>query len=170
MEIAPSVRAYLSLGSNLGDRLAYLQSAIERLGDSAGTIISISPVYEAPPWGFESDSAFLNLCVSIDTVLPVRGLLKIIQEIEVDIGRVKNPSKNYSSRKIDIDIIFFGALIIQEEKLQVPHAHYTYRRFVLAPLKDIASTFTDPITHLTVAQIFANCDDKAILESYPKEF
>jgi deoxyguanosine kinase len=168
MAITSASRAYLSLGSDLGDRIAYLQAAADQLSALAGTIISISPVYETPPWGFDSKSSFLNICIAIDTNLDVRELLKITQEIEIRIGREKHLSKKYTSRIIDLDIIFFGSIIIKENKLQIPHPHYMQRRFVLTPLKDIAANALDPITHLSVRQLAENCIDPTIIKVYQK--
>lgn len=160
---------YLSLGSNIGDRLGYLREAIVRINMEIGTIKSISPVYETPPWGFDAATPFLNLCVLVPTKLSAKSVMEEIKQIEKVLGREKSQVKGYSSRKIDIDIILYGHLCIDLENLHIPHPRFRSRKFVLQPLKDIAKDVTDPFTNLTIAQLFGNCQDISLITCYSKE-
>lgn len=140
MEISTT---YLSLGSNLGDRLKFFQKAISQL-NKKGEVTRCSQVYESPAWGFESDDQFLNICLEFKTHLSPTQLLKEINQIETLLGRVRISDSGYQSRPIDIDIIFYNALIINTENLNIPHSEYWKRNFVLFPLNDLVPDHMDP--------------------------
>lgn len=160
---------YLSLGSNLGNRIGFLQEAIDSINEKVGEIISVSPVYETPPWGFESTTSFLNLCLHLKSKLAPESVLEKIKSIEKELGREKNEGQGYSSREIDIDIILYGGHCFDRGHLHIPHPRFRLRRFVLQPLNDIAAVNTDPLTHLTIAQLLANCPDLSLITCYTKE-
>ena len=160
---------YLSLGSNLGDRINYLRQAIDRINDLLGKVTLVSAVYETPPWGFESTSPFLNLCLHLTTAHSPESVLVELKSIEKALGREKKQESGYSSREIDIDIILFGMRTMEQGNLCIPHPRYTNRRFVLQPLNDIASYCIDPTTHLTIGQLLANCTDNSEITCYVKE-
>ncbi len=154
--------AYLSLGSNVGDRERHLENAQRELAEHVGKIVSVSPLYENPPFGFEAEQHFLNLCLCIQTTLSPSELLQKCNKIEFSIGRVKKSTNGmYHSRCIDIDIILFNNLTIDSEALTIPHPHFRKRRFVLKPLNDIAFNKIDPETSLTIEQLLANCTDES---------
>ena len=155
---------YLSIGSNLGDRLQNIKDAIRFIQRDIGTIENISPVYEAPPLGFESSDFFLNLCIAIRTVLSPNDILTASQEIEKELGRIKKSTNGYSSRIIDIDIILYGNQEMTSEYLTIPHPLFRERNFVLQPLNDLDKDLTDPITMLTIEQLKKNCKDQSKLE------
>lgn len=155
---------YLSLGSDLGDRIANLQSATNKIHASVGKVVSISNIYETPPLGFDSETIFLNICIELISVLSPERLLHSIQEIEKTIGRTKKTKdETYSSRLIDIDIIFFGKKILINPELTIPHSHFRSRNFVLYPLSDICPKTIDPVTNLTITQLKDNSPDNSLI-------
>lgn len=143
---------YLSLGSNLGDRIKLLEKSIAELNHQ-GKVIRCSKVYETPPWGFESQDHFLNICLEYQTPLTPFELLDRINEIEFDLGRIRNPSAGYESRPIDIDIIFFNNLQMDSERLTIPHPEYSKRIFVLAPLNDLVPNHRDLLLKKTISEL-----------------
>lgn len=139
---------YLSLGSNLGDREGNLEQAVEMLSDALGVQPeAVSSVIETEPWGFESENKFLNQCVLYSVSLPeeipaaaaARGLLYEAKRIERWMGREKS-GEGYEDRPIDIDILYFGDLVLREEDLVIPHPRIAERDFVKIPLREIAKT------------------------------
>lgn len=130
--------AYLSLGSNLGDRHATMQSAILLLGKQAGTVDRVSSAIETEPWGFESANKFLNMCVRIITTLSPEQLLATTKDIELQLGRTtKSVNGQYNDRPIDIDILTYDDLHINTPSLTLPHPHMHERDFVMIPLREI---------------------------------
>lgn len=138
MQESNSHIAYLSLGSNLGDRHATMQSAILLLGKQAGTVDRVSSAIETEPWGFESANKFLNMCVRIITTLSPEQLLAITKDIEQQLGRTtKSVNGQYHDRPIDIDILTYDDLHINTPSLTLPHPHMHERDFVMIPLREI---------------------------------
>lgn len=130
--------AYLSLGSNLGDRHATMQSAILLLGKQAGSVDRVSSAIETEPWGFKSANKFLNMCVRITTTLSPEQLLAITKDIEQQLGRTtKSVNGQYHDRPIDIDILTYDDLHINTPSLTLPHPHMHERDFVMIPLREI---------------------------------
>lgn len=130
--------AYLSLGSNLGDRHATMQSAILLLGKQAGTVDRVSSAIETEPWGFESANKFLNMCVRITTTLSPEQLLATTKDIELQLGRTtKSVNGQYHDRPIDIDILTYDDIHINTPSLTLPHPHMHERDFVMIPLREI---------------------------------
>ena len=127
------MRAYLGLGSNLGDRRAHLQAAVAALPD----VTSVSPVYETDPVGGPpGQPPYLNLVVALDTDLSPRQLLDVARRLEAAAGRV--PTEPGGPRTLDVDVLVVGDLTVREPDLVVPHPRMWQRRFVLAPLADLA--------------------------------
>ena len=143
----------LALGSNLGNRLNTINSAIQKIESEVGEIISIADCIETAPVEMESVENFLNSCIEIETELTVWEVLKKLQKIEIDLGRPKNMKGKNESRTIDIDIIFYDSEMIETTELCIPHKEYHTRSFVLIPLLQIAPNFIDPSKHLTVKQL-----------------
>lgn len=138
MQESNSHIAYLSLGSNLGDRHATMQSAILLLGKQAGTVDRVSSAIETEPWGFESANKFLNMCVRIITTLSPEQLLVTTKDIELQLGRTtKSVNGQYHDRPIDIDILTYDDLHINTPSLTLPHPHMHERDFVMIPLREI---------------------------------
>ena len=141
---------YLSLGSNIGDRAANLNSAIERLG-VLGTIEKISSFYETEPVEFTAQPWFLNIAVKLDTEKMPKQLLAGILDVEQQMGRRRTQKKG--PRAIDIDILLFGNSIIDTKGLTVPHPAMHERRFVLEPLAEIAPEVRHPVFKRTLSEL-----------------
>ncbi len=128
------MRAYLGLGSNLGDRRAHLRAAVADIPD----LVAVSPLYETEPVGGPAGQpAYLNLVVALDTELSPRQLLELAQHLEDDAGRVR--AERDGPRTLDVDVLLVGDLTVREPDLVVPHPRMWQRRFVLAPLADLAA-------------------------------
>lgn len=129
-------RAYLALGSNLGDRAATLQQAVDSLGAAAGVhVVDVSKVYETDPIG-PPQPDYLNAVVVVDTELGARGLLEVAQRLEREAARVRG--ERWGPRTLDVDVLLVGDDRIDEPDLVVPHPRMWEREFVLAPLADVA--------------------------------
>ena len=146
-----SHNAYLGLGSNLGDREANIRKAISLIGKKVGLVLRQSSLIETEPWGFESSNKFLNAVILCETPLTPRQLLKVTQSIERQLGRRKkspasrlpSPSSSpvsYSDRPIDIDILLYDDLTVNEPDLKIPHPLMQQRDFVMIPLQEILTT------------------------------
>ena len=142
---------YLGLGSNLGDRERMLQSAIEKLHDTGLHIRRISSVYETEPQGQANQRWFLNLVVEAETELFPRQLLARIGKIEQQLGRRRTAVNG--PRTIDIDILFYGSFVVDTPELTVPHPRVAERRFVLAPMVELAPEMRDPVTQRTMREL-----------------
>ncbi len=131
-------KVYLSLGSNLGDRKYEIKRAVELIGERIGTVERVSSLYETEPWGFSSDNMFVNAAVCVSTQLTPRALLEATQAIERDMGRTaKSVNGQYHDRTIDIDILFYDNIKVDEPDLKIPHPLMNERDFVMKPLKEI---------------------------------
>ena len=137
-------QVYLGLGSNLGDREEHIRKAIALIGESIGLVIRQSSLIETEPWGFESANRFLNSVILVETTLTPRQLLKATQKIERQLGRKKKSTDSclltpvsYSDRSIDIDILLYDDLTVDEPDLKIPHPLMEQRDFVMTPLNEI---------------------------------
>ncbi|MET0276284.1 MAG: 2-amino-4-hydroxy-6-hydroxymethyldihydropteridine diphosphokinase [Acidimicrobiia bacterium] len=129
-------RAYLGIGSNLGDRLANLQGAVDGIATADGVrVVAVSPVYETAPVGGPEQDDFLNAVVAIDTELTPRQLMALGQALEAAAHRVKR--ERWGPRTLDVDVLLVGNVEIHEPDLEVPHPRMTERAFVVAPLADL---------------------------------
>ncbi|MGJ5641829.1 2-amino-4-hydroxy-6-hydroxymethyldihydropteridine diphosphokinase [Formosa sp. S-31] len=156
-------RVYISIGSNKGDRIAYLQEAVNSIFTKIGVIEAISKVYKTPAFGFDSDD-FLNACLVVKTELRSDVVMQTLLNVEAALGRVRSGVKGYQAREIDLDVIFIENEIINSELLQVPHPEMHKRLFVLKPLLDIAATYKHPGFNKTVAELLNACEDKSVIE------
>ncbi|MEP2238320.1 MAG: 2-amino-4-hydroxy-6-hydroxymethyldihydropteridine diphosphokinase [Maribacter sp.] len=154
--------AFLSIGSNLGNRQFLLQKAIFEIGKIAGEIRQVSAIYETPSWGFEGED-FLNACLELQTLLSPEDLLAKLLAIETDFGRERNESNSYQSRTLDIDIIYYERDIINTENLTVPHPKMQERKFILKPLADITPQFYHPIFNKDTRNLLQECKDKSTI-------
>jgi 2-amino-4-hydroxy-6-hydroxymethyldihydropteridine diphosphokinase len=134
--------AYIALGANLGDRAATLRAAIERLG-ALGVVEAVSPFFDTAPVGYTEQPRFLNAAARLRTDLPPRDLLHELLEIEASLGRVR--TIRWGPRVIDLDLLLYDDMVIDEPDLVVPHPRLHERRFVLEPLAALAPDLTHPV-------------------------
>ena len=126
------------MGTNLGDKRKNIAEAIKNIGELVGDVVRQSALYETEPWGFRSDNRFVNAAVCVDTQLSPRRLLEVTQRIEREMGRtLKSDGGEYHDRIIDIDILLYGDLHIDEHDLKIPHPLMHERDFVMTPLNEI---------------------------------
>lgn len=161
--------AYLLLGGNMGDREGIIAKTIELIHTSCGKVIKKSSLYESEPWGFENDNQFINQVILIETAMSAEDLLQMLLNIELLLGRTRNNSGSYSSRIIDIDILFYNDEVIREEKLIIPHPLLQERRFTLSPLNEIAQNLSHPILKKSIAELLTECKDNSIVTKYTTE-
>ncbi|MDD7107958.1 MAG: 2-amino-4-hydroxy-6-hydroxymethyldihydropteridine diphosphokinase [Prevotellaceae bacterium] len=147
-------RVCLSLGSNLGPRETYLRKALQALDKELGSLVKCSSFYETLPWGFSSDSLFLNAAACFDTLLSPEEVLAVTQQIEKSLGRKeKSRQGQYADRCIDIDILLYDDRVIETPDMILPHPHMAERMFVLEPLAEIMPHLLHPLLKKTILQL-----------------
>lgn len=151
----------------MGDRFAHLQNAIDALFEEIGAVVKISSVYETPAMGFDGES-FLNCAVWLKTEMSPYEILTTVLDIEQKMGRARTVSETYTSRPIDIDILFIDELVIDSEKLIVPHPGIADRIFVLHPLVDLDIKFLHPVLKKSIIQLFKETGDLSCIETESK--
>jgi 2-amino-4-hydroxy-6-hydroxymethyldihydropteridine diphosphokinase len=158
-----SIGIFLGIGSNLGERQNNLEEAKSLL---SLRILSESSLYETEPVGYLNQPWFLNAVIQVDQGLTARELLQRIQEVENRLGRKREIPKG--PRVIDIDILFYNDLILNEPDLVIPHPAIQDRKFVLQPLAEIASQFEHPVLHKSIQQLLIHCLDRSVVRKMPK--
>lgn len=149
---------FLLIGGNDGDRRGNLAKALENIEGSGGRILRRSSLYETAPWGKADQNDFLNQAVQVQTSLDAPSLMEELLKIEEKMGRRR--LEKYGSRIIDLDILFFNDAIIDSPRLIVPHPEIQNRRFVLAPMEEIAPGYIHPVLHTSIRELLAICPDK----------
>jgi len=198
MKTPRPTRIYLGLGSNLGERMDYLQHAEILIGLRVGRIRERSRFYESEPWGYTSGHTYINACLAVDTCQDpfqvVRALFSIEQflgrsgrsemtmsvraEMESDAGPVmepatwedmtpSSPGRNYSDRHIDLDLLLFGDLVLDDRYLKLPHPGMEHRKFVLLPLAEIAPEVVHPLKNITIREMLKQCVDPGGVRPLP---
>ena len=152
-------RVYLGLGTNLGDRWTNLLRAIEGLRAFVA-VDAVSPVYETEPWGYANQPPFLNAVVTGLTALSPHDLLSALKQLERDVGR--RPTFRYGPRVIDLDILFYGTLCLDDPDLTIPHPRLHERAFVLVPLAHIAPDLLHPILGTSMRALLGNVDTSTV--------
>ena len=161
-------RLYLSLGSNQDNRFETLQKASQLVFKEIGTVNAISNIYETPALGFDG-ADFLNLCMEVLTFYEANEVLLRLLQIEKKLGRESNDKKGYSSRSIDIDILFYDELVIESKNLSLPHPRLQDRLFVLKPLSELNSDLNHPVHQKSLKELQIVCDDSSNLKTYPQK-
>lgn len=157
-------RVFLALGSNLGDKESILDKALFAIEQQIGKLLNSSHRYATEPWGFTSDQQFVNMVIEIETNLSPNDLLYQCLKIEQYLGRVRSNNAGYSSRTIDLDILFYNDLILNEDNLLIPHPHIAKRNFVLVPLCEIAQDFIHPVFQQSMKELLEKCEDKGLIQ------
>lgn len=147
-------RGYISIGSNI-DKDKNIPASLRALEQFFGNL-TVSSIYESEPVGFTGD-AFYNLVVGFDSDLEVKTVAKQLRQIELDNGRTRN-CKKFSARTLDLDLILYGNLVINDGRLQIPRDEIEYYAFVLEPLAEIAPTLKHPISHISYAELWEKFD------------
>lgn len=147
---------YLSLGSNIGDRVGYIQQATSLLKSYPEiNIVATSSFYETEPWQMDSDKWFVNAVIQISTTFSPQELLKECQKIEGILGRERiEGEQKYKDRTIDIDIIFYDNLVLNTPELTIPHKHFHKRVFMIIPMLEIAEDFVHPLLGKSVEELY----------------
>jgi len=158
---------YLSLGSNKGDRIGYVQQATSLLGGLDDvTIIRTSAFYETEPWNMNTEKWFVNAVVEIKTKLTPNALLSECQRIEKQLGKAKKEGEEYQDRTIDIDILFYNNEIINDENLIIPHKYVHLRAFTLVPLLELMPDYEHPVLHKTISDLHSDLENPEMVFLY----
>jgi 2-amino-4-hydroxy-6-hydroxymethyldihydropteridine diphosphokinase len=152
------MEVFLGIGTNLGKKEQNLRKSLELTEKYIGPVVVPSSVYETEPWGFESNENFLNMAICVKTNLNALVLIEKTMLIESQLGRIRIENQ-YSSRVIDIDILFYGDQVINESGLIIPHPRIAGRRFVLEPLIEIAPGFVHPVLKKSITSLLESCTD-----------
>ncbi len=159
--------AYLSLGSNKGDRIGYVQQAASLLGnDDNISIVRSSAFYETEPWNMNTKTWFVNAVIEIKTKYSPHELLKVCQDVEKRLDRVRNNNADYDDRTIDIDILFYNNDIINDENLVIPHKYVHLRAFNLVPMLELNADYVHPVLHKTIAQMHDDLENPEMVFLY----
>lgn len=155
--------AYIGLGSNMGDKTANLKKAIEELGKVPGNkVLAVSSFYETEPVGNIEQDWFINAAAKLETGLTPRELLDILLKIEKELGRVRDA--RWGPRVIDLDILLYDDLVMDEEGLVIPHPYLHERRFVLVPLAEIAPRLIHPLLKKSMSVLLKGLHDNKKIE------
>jgi 2-amino-4-hydroxy-6-hydroxymethyldihydropteridine diphosphokinase len=159
--------AYLSLGSNKGDRIGYVQQAASLLGaESRITIVRSSAFYETEPWNMSTQTWFVNAVIEIKTDYSPKELLTVCQRIEKQLGREEKTSNNYQDRTIDIDILFYNKDIINDENLTIPHKYVHLRAFTLVPMMELNSEYVHPGLNKSIVEMHSDLENPEMVFLY----
>ncbi|MDH5368271.1 MAG: 2-amino-4-hydroxy-6-hydroxymethyldihydropteridine diphosphokinase [Cyclobacteriaceae bacterium] len=148
---------FLLLGSNLGDKLSHLSQAISKIEEQIGKVEKVSSIYETAAWGKTNQPSFYNQVIKISTSLKPLQILKIVLQIEYEIGRKR--FEKWGARIIDIDLLYYQNEVFTNQELTIPHPQIQNRKFTLIPLCEIAQEFIHPTLKVTQQQLLEQCDD-----------
>jgi 2-amino-4-hydroxy-6-hydroxymethyldihydropteridine diphosphokinase len=157
-------KAILLIGGNLGDRTGHLREAVAQIDRQVGKVEKMSSLYETAAWGDVAQPDYLNQALLVSTGMDARTLLHTVLAIEHNIGRVRR--QKWGARVIDIDIIFYNDMVINQPDLKIPHPQMPFRQFVLVPLKEILPDWEHPILLQSVSTLLENCTDQLPAKKY----
>jgi len=152
------IAAFLCLGGNIGDRLAFIRESKRLIVGTCGSIIQESAIYETKAWGNSNTPDYYNQCIELETKLEAEALLHEILAVERELGRIRTGVRN-ESRPIDIDILLFNDANIRTSECEIPHPRMHLRLFVLKPLSEIASGKIHPVLNKSINQLLSDCED-----------
>lgn len=145
--------AYVGLGTNIGNKRGNLLTAAALLAERVGDVLALSTIYETEPWGFESENAFLNAVIVLQTSLSPMELLDATRQIEIELGRIGKSDGTYHDRTIDIDLLMVDDLILHTPRLTLPHPLMHQRAFVMEPLAEVAPEVRHPVLGKTMREL-----------------
>jgi len=158
---------YLSLGSNKGDRIGYVQQAASLLSaDENITLVRSSAFYETEPWNMNTKAWFVNAVIEIKTKYTPQELLETCQRIEKQLGRNIKTTNDYEDRTIDIDILFYNKDVINENNLTIPHKYVHLRAFTLVPMLELNSEFVHPVFNKNIIEMHNNLENPEMVFLY----
>lgn len=160
---------FLGIGGNIGNKPENFRKVHHLVASGIGKITAISSVYESPPWGFHADENFWNQVLKAETELSQDEILSEIEKIESSFNR-KRHSEKYTSREMDVDILYYDDIFIENDDLIIPHPRLHQRLFVLVPLTEIAPDFKHPLFRLTSKQLLENCKDESVIKKLNVSF
>ncbi len=154
---------FLGIGGNIGNKNENFRNVYKLINSEIGKVVCSSSIYESPPWGFQAKEYFWNQVLQTETNLNAPEVLDKIRSIENFFGRERN-SNTYTSRKMDIDILYYDDIFLETDELIIPHPRIHQRMFVLVPLTEIAPDFKHPLLRLTSMRMLENCKDGSVLK------
>jgi len=161
---------YLSMGSNIGNRMDYLRFGIKELKREL-KLVAISSIYETEPWGYSDETPYLNLVAQFKTQLNVQELIHFSQNLEKTAGRIlkkQSLKSDYQARTLDIDVLFYDRQIVRETNVEIPHPRLHLRNFVLIPFAEINGSFVHPVFNKTIDELIADCSDKLEIKRFER--
>ncbi len=161
---------FIGMGSNEGDRMQLMQEAFKGLKKNLGILLKSSSLYETAAWGFESTHPFLNAVIKFETEHQPQEVLNILHYLESKGGRKRQEAEGYTDRPIDLDLLYYDDLLLDNERLQIPHPRIALRNFVLFPLAEIDPAWLDIRTQKTVREMCADVKDVCEIEKLHKTF
>ena len=163
----PIQRVYISAGSNLGNRKANLEYALQSLTKRGVVPTEMSSYFETEPVGFFEQPWFLNIAIKLETRLAPYELLDLCQEVENSYGRVRNLTKG--PRTLDLDILLYDDIVVNQLRLVIPHPRMSERKFVLVPLAQIAPEVLHPVLKKTIRSLLEACSDPSVIRPYVED-
>jgi 2-amino-4-hydroxy-6-hydroxymethyldihydropteridine diphosphokinase len=157
---------YLGIGGNLGDREANLEETRMFIEFNFGDIVQASSIYETAPWQMDDAPSFLNQVLLVSTELKPQDVVTEIQELAIFYGKAPSSREHYQNREMDVDLLFYDDLIMEEEALTIPHPRLHLRKFVLIPLHEIAPDLVHPIFKESVSALLQRCTDESLVRKY----